>query len=87
MMRSSLIKKNWASGVTLLEVMLVIAIAGSILAMGISQYQSMQRDSNVRQVQANVDTLFNAMAYWYKANCGRAAVGGNTSGYLSPYNP
>lgn len=60
-------RKN--KGVTLIEVLLVLAVAASILILSVKQYQSMSLDANVQQVQANVDTLFQSMSYYYKANC------------------
>lgn len=56
-------------GVSLLEVMLVLVIGSGIMMMAISQYQSMRRDSDVEQVNFNVDQIFQAAADFYQANC------------------
>src|SRR3990167_6219050 len=56
-------------GVTLIEVMLVIAIATSLTLMVMKQYQMMKRDSDVQQVNYNVDQIMDAAARYYQANC------------------
>ena len=54
---------------TLLEIMLVLAIGASLVAFGIRQYQAFRLDSDVQQLAYNVDTLFQAAAKYYYANC------------------
>lgn len=56
-------------GVSLLEVMLVLVIGSGIMMMAMSQYQSMRRDSDVEQINFNVDQIFQAAADFYHANC------------------
>jgi prepilin-type N-terminal cleavage/methylation domain-containing protein len=79
------------SGFTLLESMLVLAIASSILLLSVRQYQSYKIDSDVNQVLYNVDQLFQAASYYYQANC-RNQVNSTTmvpianSGVLDPSN-
>lgn len=71
----SIVKKQL--GVTIFEMLLVIAIAASIILFSLNQYLFFQRDANVQQVQYNVNTLFKAMAMYYKAECyGRYSVSG-----------
>jgi Tfp pilus assembly protein PilE len=60
-------KKNL--GVTLLEAILVLAVASSILLMGIRQYQLFQIQKNYVQVRSNVSLLFQAMMNYYQAYC------------------
>lgn len=66
-------------GVTLLEVILVLAIGGTILLLSLSTYQSMQSQKDIEAVQYNVDTLFTAMGNYYHANCGITTHGGTTA--------
>ena len=56
-------------GLSLLEVMLVLAIVSAILILGLRQYQTYQADTDVQQVKYNVDTLFLAATKYYVANC------------------
>ncbi len=57
------------SGLTLVETMLVAVISLLMITMGIRQYQSYQRDSDVAQVVYNVDQILQAAGYYYQANC------------------
>lgn len=59
------------SGLTLLEIILVVSIGLTILVLGAKQYQSYKIDSNVQEVLYNVDQIFQAASYYYKANCKR----------------
>lgn len=61
-------KKRY-TGITLIETLLVLAIGSMILIMGMRQYQVYQLDSQIRQIKYNVDTIFQAMAFFYRANC------------------
>jgi type II secretory pathway pseudopilin PulG len=54
---------------TLIETMLVLVIAGGIIAFGIKQSRMMARDNEVREIRASVDQLFQGMATYYQANC------------------
>lgn len=56
-------------GVTLLEAMLVLAIASTIILLGIRQYSSYQLDRDAFALKYNVDVLFQAMRNYYYANC------------------
>jgi Tfp pilus assembly protein PilE len=58
-----------SKGVSLLEVMLVFAVATMLLLFSIKQYQNFETEANARQIQYNVDMIFQAMALYYKANC------------------
>lgn len=57
------------AGFSLMEIVLVCVIAGSIMFLGMQLYLSMRKDADARQVRANVDAIFQAMANFYKANC------------------
>lgn len=72
------------SGLSLLELLLVLAIAGVLIVMGIRQYQILKIDADSRQVQANVDTLFQAAVKFYQAECDQKIGAYNNLGYLNP---
>lgn len=57
------------SGMTLLEVMLVLAISASLVLISLRVYRSLQANADIAEVQQNVNKLFNAMANYYRANC------------------
>jgi type II secretory pathway pseudopilin PulG len=61
--------RRYERGVTLLEVILVLAIGAGILFLSLSQYQVFRQDADAQQLKANVDILFQAMSQYYKANC------------------
>lgn len=60
---------NKQVGMTLLEIMLVLAIGATIIALGLQQYQRYKMDADVERVKANVEMLFQGLANYYKANC------------------
>lgn len=69
-------------GVTLLETMLVLAIISALLVLSVKMYRQYQTQLYVEQLQANVDSLFAAMAIYYQTNCfGRY----NSSGAISTW--
>jgi Tfp pilus assembly protein PilE len=70
------------AGVTLLEMMLVLAIAAALLAFGLNQFQQYSRDATVKQLQYNVDKIFVAMSQFYQANCRQAY---SAAGTIAPY--
>lgn len=81
-------------GITLLEMLLVLAIGASIVILGIQQYSKWRMQSDVVTIQKNVDVLFQAMTHYYQANCKdqREKAGEMTApGKLSPswlgFNP
>jgi prepilin-type N-terminal cleavage/methylation domain-containing protein len=75
-------------GVTLLEILLVLAIISSILLMGTNQYVGYQNQRDIAAVQYNVDQLFLAAAQYYKANCNGtySSAGVLIPGTLNPAN-
>ncbi|OGT36830.1 MAG: hypothetical protein A3F11_08590 [Gammaproteobacteria bacterium RIFCSPHIGHO2_12_FULL_37_14] len=74
------------SGITLLEMMLVLAIAAVLILMGLRQYRVLRTDTDVQQVRYNVDTLFQAAARYYEVNCSMKtdASGNSVPGELNP---
>lgn len=75
-------------GASLLEVLLVLAIASSIMMMGITQYYGFKKQRDMTQIQYDVDQLFLAAALYYKANCNGTydSAGTLTPGTLNPAN-
>ena len=61
------------AGVTLLEVLLVMAIAASIIILTLRIYQQFQKDQYAIQLRYNADTLLEGLAYYYQANCAEGA--------------
>lgn len=61
--------KTKQSGVTLLELLLVMLVAGSILVMGYRLYDTFQSDADVEIVKSNVDVIFQGMQSYYRKNC------------------
>lgn len=60
-----------SAGVTLLEVLLVLAVGGMLLVLGIKQYNFYQRGAEIAELQANADQLFFAAVKYYQAECGK----------------
>src|ERR1700738_304841 len=69
-----MIIKKTASGVTLLEVMLVLAIGSSIILMGFRLFQGYSIEQEFRQVRYDVDLLFQAMGEYHQANCQKGTL-------------
>jgi len=78
-----LTKRN-ISGLTLVEVMLVLAVAATITVMGFRLYEVNRRDAYLREIMYNVNTLALAASHYYYANCG--FQNGNVPGALNPLN-
>ena len=57
------------SGMTLLEVMLVLAIMASFVLFAINQYQQFRLEASFIDIKKNVDVLFQAMGRFYQGNC------------------
>jgi prepilin-type N-terminal cleavage/methylation domain-containing protein len=56
-------------GMTLLEVMLVIAIATSLVLLGVQTYQQFSLQNEKTKIAFNINVLFQAMRNYYYANC------------------
>jgi type II secretory pathway pseudopilin PulG len=65
-------------GLTIIEILLVLVIASTLILMGLRQYQSYRFDADVAQLKYNVDTLFQSMLSYFRANC-------SGEGTLSPF--
>jgi len=61
--------KQQQAGLGLVELFLVLIVGAGILFYSIQQYLSYKRDADVMQVRYNVDTLFQAMSRYFRANC------------------
>lgn len=69
--------KRVNQGVTLVEMLLVLTIAGIILLLSLEQYKTWSLDAEISELNNNVDLLFLAAAGYYHANC-------NQGGALDP---
>jgi hypothetical protein len=56
-------------GVTLIEIILVLVIALAITFLSVQQYLAYRHDANIMQIRYNVDTLFQALTNYFRANC------------------
>ena len=77
-------------GITLLETMLVLAIATSIALLMIQNYVRYKRDRDAFALKYNVDMLFQAMRNYYYANCRNTttlAPSDPASGHIEPVDP
>lgn len=77
-------------GLSLIELMLVFAIASAVIIMSLKQYEVFRSDKDLRQVLYNVDMLAQGAANYYWANCnGQYNPANNTfiPGTLNPVNP
>ena len=54
---------------TLLEVLLVLAIAGAFIMMSFKCYQAYAQEQNLAALQSNVQMLFQAMDQYYVSHC------------------
>lgn len=57
------------AGITLIEIFLALTIAMVAFTLGLRMYYALKMDSDMRQVQSNVDAIFNAMGQYYRVNC------------------
>lgn len=74
--------KKRERGISLVEMLLVLILGGAIIFLSMRQYQVFRQDADVQQLEANVDTLFQAMTQYYRANC--YGTQNPTSGILTP---
>lgn len=77
-----IVNKKQVLGVTLLEIILVLAIGAAILLLSLRQYESFRADSDLQQVQYDINKIFAAMSEFYKVNCY-----GTYNPNVSPPNP
>lgn len=81
---------NKQKGMTILETLLVFAIAATFVITGMRMYMTFKNDNDVMQLRGIVDTLFVGMASYYQEICfGRYDNSLNfTPGILNPqYSP
>lgn len=72
-------------GATLLELMLVMSISSLLIMIGLNMYQGWQTTTNLLDVQANVDLLFQAAASYLRANCATGGMAPTPEPFLAPY--
>lgn len=60
---------NRQKGLTLLELMLVMAIGSAILVMGLELYSVFDRYRQMNVIRSNVEMIFDAMNGFYRATC------------------
>ncbi len=72
------------NGVSLLEAMLALAIATTIVLFGLKQYAQYKRDRDAFALKYSVDTLFQAMRSYYYANCANSPPGATNNPTLVP---
>ena len=73
-------------GVTLLEILLVLAIAAAIILFAIRQYTRYERERNIQLLAYHIDTVFRAMRDYYYVNCATITTLAPTEDYTPP-NP
>lgn len=71
-------QSNDQKGITLLEIMLVLAIAASIMTLGVRVYYQFQFQTNEQKIMSTVNQLFLGLEGFYYANCRRALSANNT---------
>ena len=60
---------NQFKGFTLLELVLVLLIAASIIFLGVERYQTYQRNKDIQALQQNINLIFQALNNYYHSNC------------------
>lgn len=77
-------------GFTWIETMFALAIMSLFLILSMRMYDVFRHDADLQDVKADVDQIFQAMNYYYQANCSQIKnVGGTTIkkvGTLDPSN-
>tara|TARA_R110000868_G_scaffold108769_3_gene296632 strand:+ start:1840 stop:2658 length:819 start_codon:yes stop_codon:yes gene_type:complete len=62
-------KKTKMTGVTMLEVLLVLAIGSAMIIAALRLNQTFKREAEISTLRFNVDQIFQAAAGFYQANC------------------
>lgn len=62
-------KNNREQGVSILEILLALSVAGVLMVMSLRYYQQYRWTSSVTQIQENVTTLLQAADVYYYADC------------------
>jgi len=76
------IKTQHSPGIVLIEMILVLAIASTIILMGLRVYNFFRADQQLNQLSYNVDLIFQSVSKFYHANC--RGFSGNNDGVLNP---
>lgn len=80
------LKNSTQAGVTLFEILLVLAIATIFFILGMNLYYSLKLEQDANRVRANVDILFQGLKGYYQANCrGSTAVLDPSKNPSNPY--
>lgn len=66
--------KQQDSGITLVEVLLVLVVGVTILVSAFKLYDRLRVDSRILELKSNVDTLFLAAANYYQVNCAKGGT-------------
>lgn len=80
-------KKRQQAGFTLIEIALVLTISAALIIFGYRQYLQFAADANITKILYNVDTLAQAAADYYWANCGWQVNPQNASTIPGTLNP
>lgn len=72
------------AGITLLEIMLVLAIAMSLLMLGLRLYNQFQYELKIFKIRHTVDQLFQAMYMYHQANCRKGSLSPVNSKFQTP---
>ena len=68
--RQSLAQHSQAlAGFTLLEVLLVLAVGGSVAAAGLQLYQAQKTELNLQVAKARINTMHQALHHFYAIHC------------------
>ena len=62
-------KFSKAAGYTLLEIILVLVIAASVIILGMRQYLQYKNSTDIDQVKYNINVLMQGINNFYRANC------------------
>lgn len=70
-------------GVTLIEIILVLAIGSMFAVLGLRMYMTYRKQADIDTVKYNVDVLFQAMTRYFQANCNTAQFNNPSSAVIS----